>query len=415
MLEKVSNTFSYKLLIVISNFLIVSLTSRVLGSEGRGETNLFLTDFAVIYLFAGIIAGTTSSFFSAKRDIYTICALGYLWSVATCTLGTPILNAIHPTNYSTWLFGISLIQSFTMANQMVLVGKNDLTAYNLNTAIQPVSHFAFILGSYFSGHTLTVELFIQSFFFSSLLAFVASFVPAKKHIHSYKMAESLQTFKELIKYGLRSNYDNILETFNYRAGIYFLFWFGFTNAVGELSNSIALAEGTWIISNSLALVLYAHSLQSDNIKEQEKLALTYAKLCFLGTSGALLVLVFIPDSVYVLLFGNDFEDLVFYILLLAPGVIFLATSNVIGHYLAAKGNFKTNNIRSTLGLGLAIVLLFLLIPLFGKKGAAIATSASYFFSSLYLFYQYFRTTGTSVHDVFSYTDMKEIWQKQTKM
>ena len=199
-----------------------------------------------------------------------------------------------------------------MANQMILIGKNDLKAYNLNTAIQPIAHFAFIFGSHFLGYSLTVELFIQSFFYSSLITFIASFIPAKKHIVSYRIVESFQTFKELINYGLRSNYDNIVETLNYRAGIYFLFWFGFTNAVGELSNSIALAEGTWIISNSLALVLYAHSLQSDDLKSQQKLTLTYVKLCFLGTSAALLVLIFIPDSIYVFLFGNNFQDLVLF-------------------------------------------------------------------------------------------------------
>ena len=412
MLEKISNTFSYKLLIVIANFLIVSLTSRILGSEGRGETNLFLTDFSIIYLFSGIIAGTTISFFTNKKDLYTMCVLGYSWSFVMCVVGTPILGFIHPTKYTFWLFGISLVQSFSMANQMILIGKNDLIPYNLNTATQPLTHLCFIFGSHFLGYSLTVELFIQSFFCSSLLAFIASFIPAKKYIVSYQIVEWLITFKELIRYGFKSNYDNILETLNYRAGIYFLFWFGFTNAVGELSNSIALAEGTWIISNSLALVLYAHSLHSYDLELQQKLTLTYAKLCFIGTAAALIILIFIPNSIYVFLFGNNFQDLVFYIMILAPGVAFLATSNVIGHYLAAKGDYKTNNIRSTLGFGLVVGLLVILIPLMGKKGAAIATSLSYFFSSLYLFYYYFRITNTSVRDIFKYADLKEMWTRK---
>src|SRR5690606_22990132 len=47
MLEKISNTFTHKFLIVLANFLVVVLTSKELGSVGRGETNLFLTDFAI--------------------------------------------------------------------------------------------------------------------------------------------------------------------------------------------------------------------------------------------------------------------------------------------------------------------------------------------------------------------------------
>lgn len=414
MLQKITHTFSYKLLIVLANFLVVAITSRTLGSEGRGETNLFLTDFSIIYLFSGIVAGTTISFFSGKKDLFTMCVLGYGWSVMTSMAGTFILGIIHTTPHSLWLAGISLIQSFTMTNQMILLGKDDLKTYNWNTAVQPISHFAFIAVAQIMNIHLSVELFVLSFFFSSALAFLLSFLPIQKHLTAYRLVETRKTFEDLLKYGIRSNYDNIVETLNYRAGIYCLFWFGYAHAVGELSNSIALAEGTWLISNSLALVLYSHSLQSDDLKAQQALTLSYAKLCFLGTSAALLLLISIPDSLYVILFGNDFQDLVYYIILLAPGVAFLATSNVIGHYLAAKGEYTTNNIRSTLGLILVIMLLLLLLPRLGKKGAAIATSASYFLSSLYLIFYFFKTSKIRFREIFTWSDLKELWHTRNK-
>lgn len=409
MIKNIAHTFGHKLLIVLCNFLIVVITSRILGSEGRGETNLLLTDFSIVYLFSGIIAGTSTSYFSNKKDVFTMAFLGYVWSVLMCLILVPVFSLIHPNNYSFWLFGISLIQSFTMANQKILLGRNNLFAYNLNTAIQPVIHLLSVLFSYFILKQLSVDFFIKSFFFSSLLAFIISFIQSKRYILSFKLLAEKETFREMVVFGIKSNYDNIFETLNYRAGIYFLFWFGYQHAVGELSNSIALAEGTWLISNSLALVLYGHCLQSNNTKEQQSLTLTYAKLCFITTFMALIILVMVPEWTYIFVFGNDFTEVVFYIIILFPGVLFLATSNILGHYLAANGNYFANNVRSSLGLVLVAILLFIFIPIFGTRGAAIATSISYAFSSFYLFYYYLKTTKTPVSEVFKWNDLKELW------
>lgn len=412
MIKNIVHTFGHKLLIVLSNFLVVVLTSRILGSEGRGETNLLLTDFSIVYLFSGIIAGTSISYFSNKKDLFTMSFLGYVWSCFASLILVPILSFVHPNSYSVLLFGISLIQSFTMVNQKILLGRNDLFSYNINTAIQPVVHLLTVFLTFYFSEELSVGLFMKSFFFSSVLAFIVSFFQCKKYILSFKLLAVRETFKDMIVLGIRSNYDNIFETLNYRAGIYFLFWFGYQHAVGELSNSIALAEGTWLITNSLALVLYAHCLQSEDESEKQTLTLTYVKLCFIATLLVLIVLIMMPTCVYVLLFGKDFTEITFYIFLLFPGVLFLAVSNIFGHYLAANGDYFANNVRSTLGLVIVVMLLFIFIPVFGTKGAAIATSISYTFSSFYLFYHYFKTTSTPMSDIFRLDDLKELWRKR---
>lgn len=412
MIKNIASTFAHKFLIVIANFLLVVLTSQTLGSSGRGETSLFVTDFSIILLFTGIVAGSAMSYFTPKKDIFTISIVGYIWSIPISVLGVLVLHFLHPTEYSFWLFGAVLIQSFTTVHQMVMIGKNSLLSYNVNTALQPVFNLAYLYFCFEILGNKNVSVFVEGYVYSSGLAYVISVLQTAKYYTKTVLTNVKQTAHEMIAFGSGTYFSTIVQTITYRTGFYVLFWFGLSNAVGELSNGVALTEATWMISNSLSLVLYAHILNSNDAQEQKNLTLKFSKLCFILTVASLAVLLITPSSIFVWLFGKDFSELKIYILLLSPGVLFLAVSTIVAHYFAAKGNYRINNIKSIIGFATVLAGLFVLIPLFGKKGAAFASSVSYVFTSLYLFYHYFKTTGTSIGDVFVLSDLKEMWRKK---
>jgi len=412
MIKNIASTFAHKFLIVVANFLIVVLTSQTLGSSGRGETSLFVTDFSIILLFTGIVAGSAMSYFTPKKDIFTISTIGYLWSVPISILGVLVLYFIHPTEYSFWLLGAILIQSFTTVHQMIMIGKNSLLAYNVSTALQPVFNLAYVYFYFEILDNKNVSVFVEGYVYSSVMAYIISVFQTAKYYTKTAVTNIKQTAHEMISFGSGTYFSTIVQTITYRAGFYVLFWFGLSNAVGELSNGVALTEATWMISNSLSLVLYAHILNSEDEEEQKNLTLKFSKLCFILTIVSLAVLVITPSSIFIWLFGKDFSELKIYILLLSPGVLFLAVSTIIAHYFAGKGNYTINNVKSIIGFATVLVGLFIFIPLFGKKGAAVASSISYVFTSLYLFYQYLKTTNTSIREIFIYSDLKEIWSKK---
>jgi O-antigen/teichoic acid export membrane protein len=411
MIKNIASTFVHKFLIVIANFLLVILTSQKLGSEGRGETSLFVTDFAIILLFTGIVAGSAMSYFTPKKDILTISTIGYLWSIPVSILGVFVLHFIHPTAYYIWLFGAVLIQSFTTVHQMVMVGKNSLLAYNLSTAIQPIFNLAYVFFYFEILDTKSVSVFVEGYVFSSVIAYIISVFQTAKYYSKSALTNIKKTANEMITFGSGSYFSTIVQTITYRVSYYVLFWFGFSNAVGELSNGIALTEATWMISNSLSLVLYANILNTNDENEQRKLTLRFSKICFILTFFSLTILLLVPANVFVWLFGKDFSELKIYILLLSPGVLFMAVSTIIAHYFAGKGNYAINNIKSIIGFTTVLIGLFLFIPFFGKKGAALASSISYILTSLYLFYYYFKISRISLREIFILSDFKEIYTK----
>lgn len=411
MISKISSTFAYKAIIVLANFLLVVLVSKQLGSVGRGEMSLFMTDFVLILLFTGIVAGSAMSYYVPKKDIFTLSFIAYGWSVLVCILGIFVLHWFHPSPYTFWLFGAALLQSFTSVHHMVLVGRNSLLQYNIGTALQPLLNLAYVYFFFECCGQKTLEIFVEGFFYSSLVTYIVSIFQSIHFYSSVGLVELRQTLRDMVRFGSGTYFSTIVQTINYRVSYYVLFWFGLSRAVGEMSNGVALAEATWMISNSLSLVLYAHILNNDNEKEQQLLTFRFSKLCFLLTAASLMLLLGIPSWVYVLVFGKDFTELKQYILILSPGVLLLGVSTVMAHYFSAKGNYFVNNVKSVLGLVTVLACLFIFLPLWGKNGAAISTSISYAVSSGYLFYCFFKTANISFSEMLNWGDLDKIWRK----
>ena len=411
MLSKISSTFAHKMLIMLANFFVVVLVSKQLGSEGRGEMSLFMSDFVLVLLFTGIMAGSAMSYFVPKKDVFTIGFVAYCWSVIVALLGVFVLHLFHPSAYTWWLLGAGLIQSFNTVHQMILVGKNRLLAYNVNTAIQPVLTLVYVVFYFQVLGQRSIGVFVEGFFYSSLVSYVVAVFQSRSFLGFTKSEAMLSAAQEMLRFGSGTYFSTIVQTINYRLSYYVLFWLGMSKAVGEMSNGVALAEATWMISNSLSLVLYAHILNSHDEKEQAMLTLRFSKLCFLLTSASLLVLWLVPSEVYVYVFGKDFTELKNYILILSPGVLLLGVSTVMAHYFSAKGYYKENNIKSLIGLFSILPAMFLFIPWWGKNGAAIASSFSYAMSSGYLFYHYFKITKTPLADLAKWGDLPEIWRR----
>ena len=406
MIKRISNTFASRLLIVVANFLLVVVTSRTLGSEGRGEISLFMTDFTLVLLFTGIVGGSAMAYFVPKKDVFTLTVIGYCWSLPIAGLGVVLLHLFHPSAYTLWLFGALLVQSFTVVHQMVLLGKNHLFRYNLSTSIQPVFNLAYVYARFHFGNEKSVYIFVEGFFLSSLLAYLAAVLQTWSFFIAHTLQNAKETALDMLRYGSGTYVSTIIQTVAYRLSYYVLFWFGMSQTIGELSNGLALTEATWLISHSLSLVLYAHLLNTPDEGTQHKLTVQLAFLCFLLTFFSLAFLVLLPSWVFVALFGKDFGNLTLYILILSPGVLLFGASTVFAHYFSAKGNYALNNIKSILGLITGLVCLFVFIPLFGNKGAAVANSISYAASGIYLFFVYFKKTATPLSAVL---DWKGLW------
>ena len=91
-----------------------------------------------------------------------------------------------------------------------------------------------------------------------------------------------------------------------------------------------------------------------------------------------------------MVFGNEFGDIRKYILLLVPGIIAIAVSNLYGHYFAGSGRLKILRDKSLIGLAASLILLPLLVKKYQLTGACISMNVSYILSSLYLWFRFMK-------------------------
>jgi O-antigen/teichoic acid export membrane protein len=109
---------------------------------------------------------------------------------------------------------------------------------------------------------------------------------------------------------------------------------------------------------------------------------------------ALVILLLIPQSVYQLIFSTAFGEIKIILMALSAGVLALSANTIFSHFFSGIGQPKVNVYANAMGLIFTLLLLFILIPLWGIVGAAIAASVSYTITVIYQAIVFKRQTQT---------------------
>ena len=168
---------------------------------------------------------------------------------------------------------------------------------------------------------------------------------------------SIQPPKEMFNSGLLSQLGHILLFLLYRLPLWWMAaQFGNSEA-GLLANALLIADTIWIFGNSYGTILHSRMLVSSGSlsgdrnngevsapaaqqRKFNKLLSRYVVISSSGTILAVLLALFVPNAVYLFVFGDTFSHLKETFLFISPAVILLGISAPIGHYLHAQNRFK---------------------------------------------------------------------------
>jgi O-antigen/teichoic acid export membrane protein len=81
---------------------------------------------------------------------------------------------------------------------------------------------------------------------------------------------------------------------------------------------------------------------------------------------------------------------------MSPGILFHSITSILAHYFSGNANFKINTIASGIAAIVSIVIYSLFIPLWGIKGACIASNLVYFTSFAYSLHKFHRESKTQL-------------------
>jgi len=96
----------------------------------------------------------------------------------------------------------------------------------------------------------------------------------------------------------------------------------------------------------------------------------------------MILLLLLPSSFFIFIFGSQFSDIRLVLLSLSAGIVMFSLSVVISPYFSGTGRPHINTAAAVLGLALTLGFGFLLIPRMGLAGAGITSCISYAFTAL---------------------------------
>ena len=373
-----------KSLILLLNFAVVVLTTQLWGADGRGSIAVFVADLGLISIFANVFTGSSVSYFFSRLGTSKLSTAAYLWSFIVATIGACVLLLTGEQTMAPFVFVAATLMGLIAFHNSIFIGGQRISYYNVVTVLQP----ALLLLCMLLFHWLWPQLGYYCYFFGQslsllLMLLVCGFL-RRRMVTGLHWDFDRACNRQLFSFGWKTELSSLLQFFNYRLTYYMLDFYIGRGSVGIFSIGVTIAEAIWIVSRSMSMVQYSNVLKQGNTWQSRQETMSLA-LISLGVSAAcVLVIVLLPSSLFAFIFGSEFGNVNRVVLFLAPGILAIAFSNVLGNYFSSIRHLNVLIVKSALGLVFTFVLSLWLIPKFQIDGACIVNTASYVVSSVVL-------------------------------
>lgn len=420
MIKVILHTFASKLLNALLNLGLVVLTARVMGAEVRGEISLLIATLYLFVLASGFVGGSTLIYLAPRFPVRKLLIWAYVWAAFVAliilplvyfTLGLPQPHLVH------WII-LALIFNLTAVNRYTLLA---LEKIKLDNNLGVVINLVLLLtlgGLLFFQGTPSLTTFMLAFYVAWGAAFIVSAWLIRSSWRKNGAESWLAVGKAMFKYGSMAQGANFAQFLGYRLQFYLIGALLSKEALGVFSVAVALSEALWMITQSISLVQLSKISNMADGRSSADFTVRLMKLSIGLTALAMLALLILPESLFVFVFGADFEPVKDLIVWMVPGILALAASNILIHYYAGTGKLGINFLISLLTLVLVVTANYGLMPLFGLKGAAAASSIAYLVAACAIALYFIQDHKLSFRVLFpqkaDWTQFQLIWKQYVR-
>lgn len=400
----IGTTFS-RGIIAILGLLTLILNTRYLGAEKIGELAIYIIVITALVQVSEFIGGPSIVYLQKKFSTKHLLSVSYGWALIVAVIAFFSLHLVEniyllPTKI---LISIAFFQSINHIHLHMLVGREKITAYNLSALAQSIAITTGISYIYIVKSEATVLNYLHIYF----IAVGISLICTTWYILQLKSRTLIdsnysQMLREIINYGAIIQTTNLLQFGVYRFNYLILESFTSIMNLGIYSVGNQLSEKALIPGNAISLVQYSSIANSQKKEQAIDLTFKMIVLSSLITLATILVLLLTPNELFTLILGNDFTEISYLFLILAPGVFALSISTIYSHYFAGLGLYKYNLITSGIGLVLSILIALVLIPFAGMNGAAVAASLVFIVQTIIQTVLFRNETKLSWKEIVSY-------------
>jgi len=384
-----------QVLSIIFGLFAMIIIARVLGSSGQGQYTLAILLPNLLYTLLNSGLSISTVFYIGQKK-YSDCQIystnlftSLLLSIASIFIGLIIIFFFKDYFFESLtvkllLYTLLIIPLlFTQKNlQTIFQGKEDFEKFNM---IVILNQLGLLLFAILFVLVLDMGVFgaVLSFAMSQFLMLLASFYFLKVYYNLLLPSQvSMNYAKDSLIFGLKGHISNVLSFINYRIDIFIIAYFLDDIAVGLYSVAVLISERIWLVSQSVSSVLFARVANLSDDAERNKFTSLASRNTLLITFVGGLILALVSNWFINLFFGESYSQSVIPFLYLIPGVVIFSMSKVLANDFIGRGYPQINTYIAIVTALCNLGLNFWLIPKYGIKGAAIATTASYLLDTL---------------------------------
>ncbi|MEO8821544.1 MAG: polysaccharide biosynthesis C-terminal domain-containing protein [Ginsengibacter sp.] len=409
--ELIKNIF-FKVINVFLSFVITVLMVRLLGVDGNGIYSLFIANTAIVVLIISFSFNSGITYYSAKNEFASTALLNsafviLLLQVVLVLIAEKIFSSIFGFSFyvdiqfpqlSFW--GCIYLSSVLFNGYLsaIFTGNKWFDSLNSLTVIINVLFvivFSYLLFSNKSNslaHTLLIlKTYIVLVALQTLLNLI---VLLKKIRYRFKFSFlKLKQFKLVFMYAGIAFFSNLFQFLAYRMDYWFINYFNNKEELGLYALASKLNQVLWLLPMTIAAVIIPFTVTAsekllDNLKTI--IRLQFNAYILLGIVLAVLSPIFIP-----IIFTNAFSGTVLPFIILLPGVIIFTLTTILAAYFAGSNRQDINLKISFFCFFTILVGDIILVPRFGKEGAAVASSIGYAISGFCSLYVFSKQSGSS--------------------
>ena len=400
MVKKIFGTFGTRLLNAIVGFVTLWIGTNFLGKEAWGIGATVLVDVSLLLIAVELLSGSGLIYFTPRKPFSIIYKLSHIWifSVTTCiglifyllySFLPDIYHGFVPEGYGIHIIIMVFLYSFHNFNMNVLLGKEKVGLQNILFLIQFMTQMTSMMIYIFIFDIRNADAFVYSlitgYFTANIFGFlcIIPYLKESKRQDAQTKESLLDVAKEMLNFGGIMQLSNLVTMINRRIS-YIVIKNIFGNAsVGVYTSGTQVSEATKLIGHSIALVQFSSISNMNDKKKAASITITFLKLAVILTALCMIVICLIPRSVFVWIFTEEFSEIKDVLISLSPGMVFIAADMIFSHYFSGVNKIKYNLYATFVGLGITIISIATLIPMYGIVGAGISVSLTYFGAILY--------------------------------
>jgi O-antigen/teichoic acid export membrane protein len=385
---------------------ITILVTRVTGAHGRGIYTLVVSVSGLSAMVTGLGISWAGIYYIGKRQFPLAGVVSTLMTVALAAAGVTMvaLVAAYVLFQTTYFHDLSQTQAFIMValtalfqlattSSSIVLGLNRPLQYAAMNAAQVVVALVIqvilaMTGSLNATSALVALAVGVAISAGTGLALVAREAPIRLGVDS-------TILRSFFNFGIRGYAANLMMTVSYRLDSLMVNGLSGVASLGYYSVATAMAEGLWYGANGLALVMFPH-ISSLEKKEADRITPVVCRNAVFVTLIGAVVMFVVSRQLILTIFGPPLLPALQPLWLLLPGIVTLTVAKIVSSYLSGIGKPIYSTYLAAGSMILTVVLDLALIPPYGIRGAAVASSIAYTGTALASVWIFRRESGAGL-------------------